>query len=124
MNRKKPSSNVSDAEALEIVRLHFSGKRSSEICRETGKSDRTVARISRIADGAIRLKEENAKPVTQTVPSISREAYECIKKAALFDAIISYIKIRDIFANKEDILAFVGESEPAENASEDGGKDV
>lgn len=124
MNRKKPSSNVSDAEALEIVRLHFSGKRSSEICRETGKSDRTVARISRIADGAIRLKEEKANTKTQTAPSISREAYECIKKAALFDAIISYIKIRDIFANKEDILAFVGETEPAENTSEDGENDV
>ena len=117
MNRKKPSSNVSDAEALEIVRLHFSGKRSSEICRETGKSDRTVARISRIADGALKLKEE-VKTKTQTAPSISREAYECIKKAALFDAIISYIKIRDIFANKEDILAFVGEAEPAEDGDE------
>ena len=53
-----------------------------------------------------------------------KDLMELARKAALYDGIISYIKNKGIFATKEDILAFVGESEPAENASEDGDKDV
>ncbi|WP_432651646.1 hypothetical protein [Huintestinicola sp.] len=35
---------------MKIAKLHLSGKSSSEICRETGRSDRSVARYSRLAD--------------------------------------------------------------------------
>lgn len=64
--RKKPSSNVSDEEAEKIIKLYFDGKKQSEIIRETGWSDRTVARVTRIADIAIRLnpqKTEKHKPM-------------------------------------------------------------
>lgn len=47
---KKKSSNVSDSEAAQIVKLHFEGKHSNEIVHITGRSDRTVARITRLAD--------------------------------------------------------------------------
>ena len=62
---KKPSNNVPDEEAEKIIRLHFGGKKQSEIIRETGWSDRTVARVTRIADMAIRLnqKTEEHKPM-------------------------------------------------------------
>ena len=57
--KKKISSNVSDAEALKIAKLHLNGKSSSEICCETGRSDRSVARYSRLADGIKKIITED-----------------------------------------------------------------
>ncbi len=59
--RKKPSSNISDSEAAIIAKMHLDGKTSGEICEFTGRSDRTVARISRIADSIVSIinKSEN-----------------------------------------------------------------
>lgn len=54
-NHKKPSSNIPDKEAIRIAELHFDGKRSSEIVQMTGWSDRTVARITRLADAIVQL---------------------------------------------------------------------
>ena len=50
---KKPSSNIPDSEAVKIAKMHLDGKRTCEICSETGWSDRTVSRIEVIADAAI-----------------------------------------------------------------------
>lgn len=56
--RHKPSSNISDEEAAEIAKLHMKGKCSSEICQITGRSDRTVARISRLTDVILKVINE------------------------------------------------------------------
>ena len=56
--RRKPSSNINDDEAAEIARLHLEGKTSSEICEKTGRSDRTVARISRLTDIIVEIFKE------------------------------------------------------------------
>ena len=47
-----------------------------------------------------------------------KEFMELARKATLYDGIINYLKSNKYFS-REDILYFVGESEPAENASED-----
>lgn len=52
-----------------------------------------------------------------------KDLMELARKAALYDGIISFAKTRSFIA-KEDILAFAGEIEPAENASEDGEENV
>lgn len=52
-----------------------------------------------------------------------KDLMELARKAALFDGIINYINSKEYFS-REDILSFVGESEPAENASEDGEENV
>ena len=56
---RKPSSNISDEEAAKIAKLHIDGKCSSEICKLTGRSDRTVARISRLTDIIIQVISNN-----------------------------------------------------------------
>lgn len=57
--RRKPSSNISDNEAAKIAKLHIDGKCSSEICKITGRSDRTVARISRLTDIIVQTITQN-----------------------------------------------------------------
>ena len=52
-----------------------------------------------------------------------KDLWELARKAALFDGIINYVKSNK-YLSREDILSFVGESEPAENAPEDGDEDV
>lgn len=52
-----------------------------------------------------------------------KEFMELARKATLYDSIINYIKSCKYFS-RADILYFVGETEPAENTSEDGDKDV
>lgn len=52
-----------------------------------------------------------------------KDLLELARKAALFDGIINYVKSNK-YLIREDILCFVGESEPVENASEDGDEDV
>ena len=59
--RKKKASNISLEEAKEIIWLHMAGKSSTEICNATNRSDRTVKRISDIADLTLMCKEEMSR---------------------------------------------------------------
>ena len=52
-----------------------------------------------------------------------KDLWELARKAALFDGIINYIKSNK-YPSREDILSFVGESEPAENTPEGGDENV
>ena len=52
-----------------------------------------------------------------------KDLWELARKAALFDGIINYVKANK-YLSREDILAFVGESEPAENTPEGGDENV
>ena len=52
-----------------------------------------------------------------------KDLWELARKAALFDGIINYVKSNKYFS-REDILSFVGESEPAENTPEGGDENV
>lgn len=63
--RRKPSSNITDNEAANIAKLHIEGKCSSEICNKTGRSDRTVARISRLTDVIIKMLHDECIDLSQ-----------------------------------------------------------
>ena len=52
-----------------------------------------------------------------------KDLWELARKAVLFDGIINYIKSNKYFS-REDILSFVGESEPVENTPEGGDENV
>ena len=52
-----------------------------------------------------------------------KDLWELARKAALFDGIINYVKSNK-YLSREDILSFVGESEPVENPPEGGDEDV
>lgn len=52
-----------------------------------------------------------------------KDLWELARKAALFDGIINYVK-SNRYLSREDILSFVGESEPVENTPEDGDENV
>ena len=52
-----------------------------------------------------------------------KDLMELARKAALYDGIINYVKSCK-YLSREDILSFVGESEPVENTPEDGDENV
>ena len=52
-----------------------------------------------------------------------KDLWELARKAALFDGIINYVKSSK-YLSREDILSFLGESEPAENTPEGGDENV
>ena len=52
-----------------------------------------------------------------------KDLWELARKAALFDGIINYVK-SNRYLSIEDILCFVGESEPVDNTPEGGDEDV
>lgn len=47
-----------------------------------------------------------------------KDLMELSRKATMYDAIIAYVKTRDIYASKDDILAFAGELTPKEDSKE------